>query len=91
MIHREDIVAAPQTGARVAERRSQLGLTQQALADALGDIGWRNPSHLLVYKIESGLRKLDAHELAMLSVALDCEVQYFFTPPPRRSSPRRRR
>ena len=92
MIHREDIVAAPQIGARVAELRKACGLTQLALAEALGELGWNNPSHLVVYKVECGLRKVDTHELAMFSVALDCAVQDFFDPPPRRiRSPKRTR
>lgn len=78
MAHREDIVPVPIVGDRIAEFRRRRGLTQEALASRLTDLGWENASKFTVTKAENDARQLDAHELAMLARALDCRVSDLF-------------
>jgi len=78
--HSTDQVPDPKVGERVAQMRKQRELTQEALAQLLGELGWQSASKFAVYKLESGSREIDTHELAILAKALDCEVGDFFEP-----------
>ena len=56
-------------GGRIAAARQRRGLTQDALADALGI------HKTAVSKIESGQRKVDSHELAVIAETLEVSVR----------------
>lgn len=61
-------------GARIAERRQALGLSQAALAQRLG------VSFQQLQKYEAGQNRVSASRLHRLSAALGCGVQAFFPP-----------
>ncbi len=80
MAHSEKKVPKPLVGLRVKRMRLAKGLTQLELAQELQKLGWDRPNKLAIYKIENGLRKLDAHEFAILAKALGCHIADFFAP-----------
>ena len=59
-------------GARVRERRKQLGLSQERLADTLG------VSFQQVQKYEIGINRVAAGRLYDISNSLDVDIGYFF-------------
>ncbi|MFT6558472.1 helix-turn-helix domain-containing protein [Sneathiella sp.] len=59
-------------GERIRTRRTQLGLTQLQLAEAL------NISYQQVQKYETGANRISAGRLYELSVKLQVEISYFF-------------
>ena len=63
-------------GARVAQARGMLGLTQDALGDRLG-LG-----RTVIAKIERGNRNLSALELVELSRVTELPIEWFVTEPP---------
>ena len=89
MDHRTDIVPAPPIGQTVARVRLRKGLTQEAVAQRLEDLGWSRPTNLIVYKIENGIRKVDTHELVLLAHALKCQLEELIKKPAKRSASKR--
>ncbi|SFN97435.1 helix-turn-helix domain-containing protein [Actinomadura madurae] len=65
-----------EVGARVAEARSELGLSQDALATEIG------LDRTAVTKIEAGRRQISSLELVRLAEALDRPLQWFVLSPP---------
>ncbi|MEU8801532.1 XRE family transcriptional regulator [Spirillospora sp. NPDC048819] len=65
-----------EVGARVAEARSERGLSQDALASEIG------LDRTAVTKIEAGRRQISSLELVRLADALDRPLQWFVLPPP---------
>ncbi|ASU84770.1 DNA-binding protein [Nocardiopsis gilva YIM 90087] len=65
-----------QIGERVRESRSVAGLSQQALADAVG------LERSMISKLEKGDRRVDAVELTLLARALDYPLSFFLNPLP---------
>ncbi|GGK79380.1 transcriptional regulator [Sphaerisporangium melleum] len=63
-------------GERVRESRLAMRLSQEQLAEAIG------LDRTMISKIEAGVRRLDALELARLARALDHPVAHFLTPAP---------
>jgi transcriptional regulator with XRE-family HTH domain len=59
-------------GMRVRERRCELGMTQQKLAEAVG------VTFQQLQKYEGGKNRITAGRLYQLAVALGVEVGYFF-------------
>ncbi len=59
-------------GARVRERRKQLGLSQEKLANTLG------VSFQQVQKYEIGINRVSAGRLYDISNSLDVDIGYFF-------------
>ncbi|MEM1058032.1 MAG: helix-turn-helix transcriptional regulator [Verrucomicrobiota bacterium] len=76
--HSTDEVPDPKVGERIAQLRKNQGLTQEALAGRLEELGWRSASKFAVYKLEVGSREIDTHELAILARALECQVGDLF-------------
>jgi uncharacterized protein len=66
----------PSLGHRVDEARRASGLTQAALAEAIGI------DRTAISKIESGSRKLSSTELARIARVLDRPVEWFVTSSP---------
>jgi transcriptional regulator with XRE-family HTH domain len=59
-------------GARVRQRRKELGLTQEKLGEALG-ITFQQ-----VQKYEKGVNRIGGSRLSQISKVLDVKVSYFF-------------
>ena len=59
-------------GARIRKRRSELGLTQGDLGEAIG------LSYQQIQKYETAISRCSAGKLYELAVALDVEISYFF-------------
>ena len=78
--HQTDIVPDPKVGERVAFLRKERGMTQEAFAEKLGELGWQKVSKFAVYKLEVGSREIESHEIAILAKALDCSVSDLFAP-----------
>lgn len=76
--HSTKVVPDPKVGERVAILRKEMELTQEGLAEALEQLGWRRASKFAVYKLEVGSREIDTHELAILARALECQVGDLF-------------
>ncbi|MGJ9426848.1 helix-turn-helix domain-containing protein [Nesterenkonia halotolerans] len=72
--------AAQEFGRRVKRLRKDAGLTQQELADRLGQWG-RSYHQTTVAKLESGTRPTTLEELIPLSVALGVSQREFFQDP----------
>lgn len=67
--------------------RERMGWTQQALADRLSQLSGSPYSHAMVSSLERAWdgerrREFDAQEIALLSVALEVPIVWFFLPPP---------
>lgn len=65
-------------GARIKERREELGMTQRQLADAVGGATDGNQ----VSKWERGANRPTDARLELIARALHVEPSYFHTPPP---------
>ncbi|TDC54927.1 ImmA/IrrE family metallo-endopeptidase [Actinomadura sp. KC345] len=65
-----------EVGARVAQARSERGVSQDALASEVG------LDRTAVTKIEAGRRQISSLELVRLADALDRPLQWFVLPPP---------
>jgi Zn-dependent peptidase ImmA (M78 family)/DNA-binding XRE family transcriptional regulator len=63
-------------GRRIADARTESGMTQAALAASIG------LERTALVRIESGERKVSATELLAIAGALDRPVDWFFTEPP---------
>ena len=63
-------------GSRMRARREKLGLTQRALAEALGI------TYQQIQKLEDGTNRIGAGRLQQISRILDAPVAYFFERPP---------
>lgn len=91
MRHSTDLVPVPTVGQRIQELRLEQGLTQQELANTLESLGWTKPSEILVYKVQTGIRRLDYHELAIFARALKCSIPELFAVPTQGNSRKRAR
>ncbi|CAM3686784.1 helix-turn-helix domain-containing protein [Micrococcus flavus] len=69
------LTTAQALGSRLRAARERRGLSQQALADAVG------LDRTMVNRIEGGQRKVTALELAAIADALQARMQSFFTDP----------
>ncbi|WP_285703389.1 XRE family transcriptional regulator [Microtetraspora sp. NBRC 16547] len=65
-----------EVGDRIRECRVAAGLSQEQLASAM------NLERTIIAKIETGVRRVDALELAKLSAVLDVPLTYFLSRPP---------
>ena len=74
MAHSESKVIPPPVGKNVKAFRQRKKITQMELVARLIDLGWHSPSDVVVYKIESGIRKINTHELSLLAKALECDM-----------------
>ncbi|MEU7749068.1 helix-turn-helix transcriptional regulator [Nonomuraea sp. NPDC049158] len=63
-------------GDRVRECRLAAEMSQEQLASAM------NLDRTMIAKIETGVRRIDALELAKLSAILKVPLSYFLSPPP---------
>lgn len=59
-------------GARLRERRTQLGMTQQQMAEAIG------VTYQQGHKYEKGINRIAAGRLWHIAKAMRCDVNYFF-------------
>lgn len=59
-------------GARVRERRLEIGMSQETLADLLG------LTFQQIQKYEKGLNRIAASRLWDMTAALDVDITYFF-------------
>src|SRR3954447_517930 len=67
--------------------RERRGITQQAVADRLAQLTGHQLPQASISAMERGFdgerrRRVDAHELYLLSVVFDVPIAYFFIPPP---------
>ena len=90
MAHSDEFVPCPPAATMIQRGRKREGLTQGQLADRLGALGWDRPSATVVYKIESGLRPIGLHELAIMATALNCTMAYLTGEADRRRKPKKR-
>ena len=80
----QEISSLAQLGARVAEAREAVGLTQGALGEAIG------LERTMIAKIESGTRKVSATELVSIAQRLDRPLDWFVVESPQAIVSRRR-
>lgn len=73
---RENVVTQADLGRRIADARTEAGMTQ---ADLAADVGLERTA---LVRIESGERKVSATELVAIAGSLDRPVDWFFTEPP---------
>ena len=77
-----------EVAAKIRERRLQLGLTQQEVAQRLGI------TYQQAHKYETGVNRISVGRLFQIAKALDVEVSYFFRdlekPRPAKASDRQR-
>jgi len=59
-------------GARLRLRRTQLGMTQQQMAEAIG------VTYQQGHKYEKGINRIAAGRLWYIAEAMGCDVNYFF-------------
>ena len=73
-----DVPTQEELGRRIAQARSDYGMTQADLAASVG------LERTALVRVEAGERKVSAMELVALAEALDRPIDWFFTesPPP---------
>jgi len=81
---REAVVTQADLGRRIADARTESGMTQAGLAASIG------LERTALVRIESGERKVSATELVAIAEALDRPVDWFFTESPAAVVSRRR-
>jgi Zn-dependent peptidase ImmA (M78 family)/transcriptional regulator with XRE-family HTH domain len=81
---REAVVTQADLGRRIADARTESGMTQAELAASIG------LERTALVRIESGERKVSATELVAIAASLDRPVDWFFTESPAAVVSRRR-
>ncbi|PIP06814.1 MAG: transcriptional regulator [Syntrophobacterales bacterium CG_4_8_14_3_um_filter_49_14] len=73
-MQKKEIVTSKEIGWKIKRRRSELGISQESLAEILG------VTYQQVQRYESGINRLNVEGIQLIADALSMPVSYFFEP-----------